>query len=120
MFILVFRPHQRAAWAVSYDTEHDFIAQFLNDACATSCHADADLETRESLDGKEHDERYQIVFARVGHDLNSLTRLDDADEVERYLTERDYSGAHNKGYSAVERVARDIGWIVDDADDSAS
>ena len=67
MFILVFRPHQRAAWAVSYDIEQDFIAQSLNDAFDRSCHAATDLATRESMDGKEHDERYAIVFERVGH-----------------------------------------------------
>ena len=117
MFILVFRPHQRPAWAVSYETEHDFIAQFLNDAFATSCHADADGETCDALDGKEHDERYVIVFDRVAHDLSALTRLDHADEVEKYLKVRDYCGHHNKGEGAVDRAAREIGFIATDEDD---
>lgn len=117
MFLLVFRPHQRPAWCHSYDSEDEFIISLQRDNFARNCHADYDVETRDAMaSATSDDERYRVAFERVGHDLNSLTRLDSADEVTRYLCERDYCGHHNKGYAAVESAAREIGWMDDDSD----
>lgn len=111
MFILVFRPHQRKAWAKSFNCESDFVDGFLRDYYARSCNADADGETLDAMEGKSQSERYAIAFERVAHDLNCLTRLDDAAEVSRYVDERDYSGHHNKAIDSVEQIAREIGWL---------
>lgn len=112
-FMLVFRPHQRPAWAAAYNEDDDFVSAFQRGAFASSCHAPCTGEDDDEMAGKTPEQQYAIAFARVSHDLNCLTRLDDRDEVERYLTERDYCGHHNKGYSAVEAEARDLGWIDD-------
>lgn len=115
MFIVIFRPHQRAAWASRWDDEEDFVSQYLNGAFAKSCNADPDLEMSYELSQcQEAAERFSKVFAHVGHDLYALTRLDSPEDVERYLCERDYCGHHNKAYGQVAAVARDIGWLDDD------
>lgn len=116
-FILVFRPHQRPAWAATYNEEDDLVSAFQRGAFATSCHAPCTAEEIDAMDGKTPDEQYAIAFESVGHDLNCLTRLDNPDEVERYLNERDYCGHHNKGCSAVAVEARELGWIVDEPDE---
>lgn len=118
MFLLVFRPHQRPAWCYCYNDEDEFVNSFQRDHFARNCNADCDGETMDAMAAATSDEaRYEIVFERVAHDLNCLTRLDSADEVTRYLCERDYCGHHNKGYASVETAAREIGWLTDDVED---
>jgi hypothetical protein len=102
MFILVFRPHRRPAWAESFETEQDFVDAWTDGYYRTLCHAEPDGD--EPLD-------YEHAFDSVGHDLSGLTRLDSADEVRRYLTESDYAGRHNKGLDAVSVAARELGWL---------
>jgi hypothetical protein len=114
MFILVFRPHQRPAWAAAYDTESDVVCALRNDLFARSCNADCDGDTLDALSAAESaEERYRIAIERIGHDLYGLTRLDDQDEAERYCSERDYCGHHNKGIRSVVGVCREIGWFDD-------
>lgn len=115
MFILVFRPHQRPAWAESYRCESEVVHALMNGSFSRSCSADCDGETLGELEAADSaEERYRIAFDRIAHDLSSLTRLDDADEAERYVSERDYCGHHNKGIGAVSAVCREIGWFEDD------
>ena len=117
MFILVFRPHQRPAWATHYDCESDFVDAFLNDNFARSCNAECTGDDLDALSACEtDDDKYQVAFERVGHDLSALTRLDSAEEVGRYFIENDYCGRHNKGHEAVEREAREIGWGCEESE----
>ncbi len=110
-FILVFRPHARTAWATAYDNEQKFVDDFLNDCFASTCHADADTETVEAMQGQSLEDQYRLAFERVGHDLHSLTRLDNKDEMFRYVTEREYCGTHNKATETVKSIAHYIGWF---------
>lgn len=111
MFILVFRPHQRPAWAASYSEEDEFVSAFKRGAFASSCHAPCTPEEEDALYDATWEDEYRIAFDAVSHDLYCLTRLDSPEEVERYLNERDYCGHHNKGYTPVENQARELGWI---------
>lgn len=105
-FILVFRPHQRPAWAEAFDHEQEFVDDFLQGCYEKNCFAS----------GEEYDERptYDEVVEEVSHDLSSLTRLDSADEVRRYVDERDYCGQHNKGLDTVHACAVELGWAEDE------
>lgn len=109
MFILVFRPHTRKAWAEAFSSEGQFVTCWLNGYFNLSCFASQyEGETRPT---------YVEAINAVGHDLYCLTRLDSAEEVRRYIHEPGYAGPHNKGYTAAAQCARDIGWNPANADD---
>lgn len=110
-FIAVFRPHQRPAWAQVFENEQAFIDAWANGYFDRSCHANGDLEESE----REH--TFYNAWHDAGHDLYSLTRLDSAEEVASYLSDRQYAGHHNKGLGQVRRCAEELGWIVDESDD---
>lgn len=50
-------------------------------------------------------------MASIGHDLHGVTRLDSADEVQRYLSDPNYAGRHNRGVDSVNHAAKSLGWI---------
>jgi len=125
-FILVFRPHQRPAWADSFDSESQLIDAWANGEFERACFAKPSSETIpcaacdgegcDACDGNGCtwiDEEMTIdnALASLGHDLHGLTRLDSAEEVDRYLREPDYCGRHNRGEGAVRRAAKTLGWL---------
>jgi len=113
MFVIVFRPHQRPAWAETFDSEEGFVDSFKGDSFKLRCNAEYTGEDADEMEGMNESQQFAYVFDRVAHDLYALTRLDDADEVERYLCQKDYCGHHNKACCVVESEARAIGWIVE-------
>lgn len=110
-FIIVFRPHQRPAWAQTFESEEQFVDCWVNGIFDKSCFANNNIEVSDQPN-------YDDAVADVGHDLNSLTRLDSAEEVNRYLNEVGYCGAHNKGYTAVTDCARELRWLDEEAEEA--
>jgi hypothetical protein len=108
-FILVFRPHTTPAWAETFRNEQDFINAWVNGDFTRRCSADGS----DASDEPTFDEAY----AAVSHDLHNLTRLDNADEVQRYLSDEGYAGHHNKGYGAVAQAARELGWLHEEPEE---
>jgi hypothetical protein len=113
--ILVFRPHQSPAWAVSCRDKQDVVNDFLNDRFdVAALNAPCDDEAFDRIEAAaDVDEKFSIACEIIGHDLNSLAVLESADEVFRYINERDYAGQHNKGLNAVTECARELGWRAD-------
>jgi hypothetical protein len=108
-FIIVFRPHITPAWAETFASEQQFVNAWINGAYAKRCSADNALASENPS--------YQDAVEDVGHDLHNLTRLDNVDEVQRYLNEEDYAGRHNKGYGAVAEAARELGWMPEESEE---
>jgi hypothetical protein len=106
-FILVFRPHQRPAWARYFESEDEFITDWSNGYFDKSCNCNGEFPP----DDVEQD--YDSAHADVGHDLHSLTRLDSAEEVHNYIN--NYRG-HNKGARSVIDQASYLGWVDVDLD----
>lgn len=106
-FILVFRPHQRPAWADWFRDEQDVIDSLLNRYYATRCNAEWSEDRQPS---------YDEAIEELEHDLHGITRLNSADELRRYVSDRDWHGPHNKGVDAAVRAGRSLGWIDGDDD----
>ena len=113
--ILVFRPHQSPAWAVSCRDKQDVVNDFLDDRFdVAALNAPCDDEAFDRIKATaDIDRQCEIAAEVIGHDLHSLTQLETAEECARYIAERDYAGQHNKGLNAVTECARELGWIVD-------
>jgi hypothetical protein len=107
-FILVFRPHQRPAWACGYHSEDAFVSDWANGAYDRLCSCNNDLSE------EEQELTYDNAFADAAHDLHCLTRLDSAEEFVNYV--ENYKG-HNKGTNSVIEVAKQLGWITDEDDE---
>lgn len=108
-FIAVFRPHQRPAWAEAFRDEDQFLSAWENGYFARSCNAEPD--------GDGYDGTFDAAWADAGHDMHALTRLDSREEVERYLSDREYAGHHNRALSAVRQCAEELGWLKGEDDD---
>ncbi len=106
-FILVFRPHGRKAWAEIFASEEDFIDRWKNDHYVASCFAPCELTDPQKA-------TYKDAFESVSHDLHQLTRLDTPEEVKLYLTNKNYTGKHNRGEASVRQVAIAFDWIKDE------
>jgi hypothetical protein len=101
-FILVFRPHQRPAWAYAYESEDEFVADWSDGYFDRSCNCNGEFPPDDT------ERTYDNAFADVAHDLSSLTRIDSAEETNDYIN--NYRG-HNKGtYSVIEAASR-LGWL---------
>jgi hypothetical protein len=103
-FILVFRPHQRAAWATGYSNEAELVRCWIRGEFVRSCFAPGPAGD---------DESYEAAIEQIGHVLHNLTRLDSPEQVARYCGERDYSGRYNKARAAVMLEAYSLGWFND-------
>ena len=107
--IVVFRPHQLPATAGYFrgsteEAMEQFTDSFLNSEGCTS--EDADRVFAENTIG----EKFWLAVELAGRDLYSLTVLDTREDFERYCSERDFYGHHNKGLNAVTECARQLGW----------
>jgi hypothetical protein len=111
--ILVFRPHQSPAWAAAFPNKQAVVDAFTNDEFAVPligapCNG-SDWEQLRAM--PTVDEKFSLATEIIGHDLNSLAVLESADEVFRYINEREYYGQHNKGIGSVWRQACELGWV---------
>jgi hypothetical protein len=117
-FILVFRPHQRPAWADIFDSEFELASCWCNGEFARSCFAPGPgPESEESFASAIDRATYEAAIEQIGHDLSNLTRLDSAEEVARYCAEDGYMGGHNKGLPAVMEEARRLGWVEEEEEE---
>jgi hypothetical protein len=107
-FILVFRPHQRPAWAYGYHSENAFVSDWANGVYDRSCSCNNDLSE------EEQELTYDNAFTDAAHDLHCLTRLDSAEEFMNYVQN---DRGHNKGVNSVIKEARRLGWIADEDQD---
>lgn len=105
-FILVFRPHQRPAWADAFDCDQEFVDAWVNGEYDRSCSANNNLED------PEQEANYENAITDCGHDLHNVTRLDSELEVKDYLASRQ----HNMGISSVIKASKRLGWNVEDAE----
>jgi hypothetical protein len=103
-FILVFRPHQRAAWAESFESDDEFVRGWQNGFYDRSCSANCDLTD------EEQEATYKNAIRDCGHDLHCITRLDSSEEVEAYLESRQ----HNMARTDVFKEAKRLGWMIED------
>jgi len=87
MFVIVFRPHQRPAWAETFDSEEEFVDRFKANSFKW-CNAEYTGKDADEMEGMNESQQFAYVFDRVAHVVNALTRLDDADDVERYQCQR--------------------------------
>ncbi len=101
-FILVFRPHQRPAWARYFESEDEFVEDWSNGCFDKSCNCNGEFPP----DDVKQD--YESAHADVAHDLYCLTRLDSAEDVYEYLC--NYRG-HNMGTHSVMEAASCLGWV---------
>jgi hypothetical protein len=108
VFILVFRPHQRPAWAQSFKSNEEFIKAWRNGDFDQSCSTNRDLSK------EDQEPTYNNAYSDVGHDLALLTRLHSADEARKYLMHSNLLGRHNKGIGSVLKVAVELGWVPED------
>jgi hypothetical protein len=108
VFILVFRPHQRPAWAQSFRNNEEFIEAWRNGDFDQSCLTNCDLSE------EDQEPTYNNAYSDVGHDLALLTRLHSADEARKYLMHSNFGNRHNKGIGAVLKVAVELGWVHED------
>ena len=106
-FILVFRPHQRPAWAYAYESEDEFVADWSDGYFDRSCNCNGEFPPDDT------ERTYDNAFADVAHDLSSLTRIDSAEEANDYIN--NYRG-HNKGTHSVIEAASRLGWLDVDLD----
>jgi hypothetical protein len=106
-FILVFRPHQRPAWARYFESEDEFVSDWAEGVYDRSC------SCNNNLSEEDRELTYDNAFADVAHDLSSLTRLDSAEEANDYIN--NYRG-HNKGTHSVIEAASRLGWLDVDLD----
>lgn len=107
-FMLVFRPHQRRAWAEKFDDEQEVVRLWLNGMYNSGCGCRPGEASSLDYDGAIED---------LGRDMSRLTRLDNAEECQRYLTDPDYAGRHNKGLDDVISIARSLGWVDEDEEE---
>jgi hypothetical protein len=98
-FIIVFRPHQMPATAFIFQSEADFLQSHQNYGKPS--------DEFESIESPTYDD----AIEDAGRDLSNLTRLDSAEEVQKYLSDRNYCGHHNKGLGVVRKCAEQLGWI---------
>jgi hypothetical protein len=103
-FILVFRPHQRPAWAESFESDDEFVRGWQNGFYDRSCSANYDLTDQ------EQEPTYENAIRDCGHDLHCITRLDSSEEVEAYLESRQ----HNMARTDVSKEAKRLGWMIED------
>lgn len=111
-FILVFRPHQTPAWAIVFQSDREFIESWKNGDFDRRCFTNSDLSEKQEIP------TYENATLDVGHDLHNLTRLDSAEQVERYLFDPEMYGRHNRGSDKVAKAAIDLGWIQDGDEES--
>lgn len=100
-FIVVFRPHQRPAWAEAYNSEDVFIRQWQNGSFDRSCFCNNNLSEEASRP------TFENAWDDAGHDLHAITRLDSVAEVRAYLK----NPGHNPALSDVRQAAADLGWL---------
>jgi len=102
-FILVFRPHQRSAWAEGFECDDEFVRGWRNGCYDRSCSANFDLTD------KEQEPTYENAIRDCQHDLHCITRLDSPAEFEQYVESRQ----HNMAISDVFKEAKRLGWICE-------
>ena len=105
-FILVFRPHQTPAFALSFENEAEFIEHWKNGSF------DRKLHTNNNLSEEQSEPNYINALTDVGHDLYSITRLDSVEQVKHYIHDNPPSyDRHNRGTHAVKVCATKFGWL---------
>jgi hypothetical protein len=120
--ILVFRPHQRPAWADYFSSREAVVGSWINGEYDRQVFANFEHYMTETY-GEDTPEKpwpkpsFDDAVSDLQHDLNCLTILETPQEAIDYIAGKNGS-RHNRGTGAVETEAACAGWIESENDDS--